>query len=385
MEDEPAGRRSFLKQVSMLAAASLFGKFQAWAGQMTASGAGTSSPPKVALLTEPGAPHLDIYLDCMALASGIQEVAVGDTSGEIFEKAKQKLSEKFGSPPFYTDFDRLYQEQKPDLVILSFPANDAPAAIEAALKHGCHVLAEKPACVRVADFERLTKLAEKQRRNLMLAFATRMNPLVIRARELVRNGALGKLYGASMYFLADQTRLRSPAYQRSWVASKKTAGGGHLIWLGIHYVDVIQFISGQRISKVCGFIENAGGQPLDVEDSAAVSMQFDGGLLATLQSGYYLDRSYQSQIYLWGSDGWLKTDLANGLLQSYSNQNGRIEKFVADLQIQSNPYPEFVQAAIDSVREGTPPPVTSQESLQALKVVFGLYQAASNGLSRQIL
>src|SRR5260370_1397819 len=72
-------------------------------------------------------------------------------------------------------------------------------------------------------------------------------PAAMKARELIQSGMLGKLYGVDMYTIADQTRLKNPEYQRAWYASKSRAGGGHLMWLGIHYLDLIQYISGDRI------------------------------------------------------------------------------------------------------------------------------------------
>ncbi len=369
----------------MLTAASLLGNSQSSICQIMTDEKSKTGSLKVALVTESGAPHLDIYLDCIAEATGVHEAAIADTSGHVFEEAKRKLSGKFGAVPLFTDTDRLFEEYRPDLAIISFPAVDAPAAIEAALKHGCHVLAEKPACARLEEFERLAKIAHEHRLNLMLAMATRMNPLITKAKDLIQGGSLGKLYGANMYFLADQTRLRGKVYQQSWMASKQTAGGGHLIWLGIHYLDAIQFITGQRISRICGFIENAGGEPMDVEDSASVAMQFDRGLLATLQSGYYLDRSYQSQIRVWGSEGWLNIDLvAAAPLQWYSNRSGQIENFEAAPDGQSNAYPHFIQAVINSLRQGTTPPITAEESLQTLNAVFGLYRAAASHYEQQL-
>lgn len=340
---------------------------------------------KLALITELGAPHLEIYLDCIATASGIGTVAVADSSGAVFDPAKERLSGRFGSIPGYSDYRELLQAQKPDLAIISFPPNDAPVAIATALNANCHVLSEKPGCVRLVEFERLCTIAHAHRRNLMLAFATRVNPIVVKAKDLVRGGTLGKLYGASMFFLADQARLRGPEYHKSWAASKHRAGGGHLIWLGIHYVDAVQFICGQQIVEVCGFTANVGGQPLDVEDSAAVTMKFEGGMLGTLQSGYYLDSGYQSLIQIWGSDGWLRMGLVSGApLEWHSNRQSGVETFSAPADTQQNVYPLFVQAAIDSVRRGSPPPVEASESLQVLKVVFGLYGAASGGGTQRI-
>lgn len=386
MSDQGTNRRRFMQQSSMLAATSFLSGQGILNGQISAGGNTARPALKIALLTEAGAPHLDIYLDCIAGATGVREVSVADASGHVFNLANRKLRNRFPSLPLFKNYAQLFEERKPDLAILSFSAHNAPAVIELALRDRCHVLSEKPACVNVKDFEHLVNLAAQQKLQLMLSLATRMNPLVTKARELVQGGSIGKLYGASMYFLADQTRLASPAYQKSWVASKTTAGGGHLIWLGIHYIDAIQFITGQRIAKVCGFIDNAGGQPIDVEDSAAVAMQFHSGMVATMQSGYYLDRGYQSQIHIWGSGGWLKADLvADAPLRWYTNSNSRIEMLSPDHGAQANAYPHFVQSVINALLHGTPPPVTAEESLLALKVIFGLYTSASDDLSIKIV
>jgi len=168
------------------------------------------------------------------------------------------------------------------------------------------VVSEKPACVRTRDFEHLVEVAKKNRRHLMLVFANRLLPQVQKARELIQSGFLGDFYGTEIHTIADQTRLKSPEYQNSWYASKEKAGGGHLAWLGVHYLDLIRFITGLRIQQVCGFVGNVGGQPIEVEDSAVLSLRFENGTLGTMQSAYYLERGYHSQILIWGSLGWLK-------------------------------------------------------------------------------
>jgi UDP-N-acetyl-2-amino-2-deoxyglucuronate dehydrogenase len=339
---------------------------------------------KVALLTEPGGPHLSIYIDLLGRNPAVTEVSVADSGGAVFAECRERWQTRFGEIPTYLDYRDLLRERRPDLVVVCFASDHAPAPIENALRAGCHVLAEKPACVRADDFERLHHLARQANRHLMLAFATRSNPLVIKARELVRQGALGKLYGATAWFVADQARLRTSAYHDSWFASKKHAGGGNLIWLGIHYVDALQFITGQRIERVCGFAANVGGQPMDVEDTAAVALEFEGGMVGTLQSGYYLDRSYHSQIGIWGADGWLRADLISGApLEWHLNSEQQVRQLAPPVPAQ-DAYAPFIQAVLDSVRNGTPPPVESTECLQVLRAVFGLYEAAASGQTRML-
>ena len=74
--------------------------------------------------------------------------------------------------------------------------------------------------------------------------------------------------------MKDQARLTRPDYQKSWFASKDKAGGGHLIWLGIHPMDQIHFLTGDRVEKVTAFCRNVGGQPVEIEDAEALALQF---------------------------------------------------------------------------------------------------------------
>jgi predicted dehydrogenase len=339
---------------------------------------------KVALLTEPGGPHLGIYVDLLGANPYVKEVSVADEGGEVFPLCREKWTARFGEIPVYRDYRDLLRERQPDLVVVCFSSDHAPAPIEAALLAGSHVLAEKPACVNADDFARLNRMADGKGRHLMLAFATRMNPMVVKARELVRSGSLGKLYGATAFFIADQTRLRSPKYQASWFASKARAGGGFLIWLGIHYVDALQYITGQNVAGVCGFTANVGGQPIDVEDAAAITMEFNGGMVATLQTGYYLDRHYHGQIRIWGSDGWLRADLINGTpMEWHLNSEQQVRQMAAPPNA-SETYPAFIRAVVDSVRTGGAPLVTGDECLHVLRAIFAAYTAASTGRTQKL-
>ena len=139
----------------------------------------------------------------------------------------------------------------------------------------------------------------------MLALANRLNPEIIEARRLVQTGAIGRIFGVEIHLIADQTRLTHEEYHQGWFASKERAAGGHLIWLGIHWLDLAMHVTGADISHATGFISNVGGQPIEVEDSAVATLQFDAGFLGTMTSGYFLDRGYHSHIKIWGSSGWM--------------------------------------------------------------------------------
>jgi UDP-N-acetyl-2-amino-2-deoxyglucuronate dehydrogenase len=329
----------------------------------------------VGLISDPAGPHLQIYLDTLRI-DAVGEIGIAESTGGIFDRANKTLAPR--ALRTFRDPAEMLKTVRPQLVVIALESALAPPAIRLALEHGVHVLAEKPACVRASDFAALVELAEKRNRNLMLAFATRLQPVAQRARAIVAGNSIGRPLGVTAHYIADQTRLKQPEYQRSWFASKERAGGGHLAWLGIHYVDLIQFITGQKIIEVSALTANAGGEGLNIEDSAAVSFRLDGGGVGTLQSAYYLDRGYHTGITIWGSDGWLRFDPAGTRVEWYRNGAETRTETLA----KSDAYPELVRAAVESAQGVRPPVVKGRECLQALHVVFAAYDSAN---SRRIL
>jgi UDP-N-acetyl-2-amino-2-deoxyglucuronate dehydrogenase len=332
----------------------------------------------VALLTHAAAPHLSAYVEGLSKCPDVRRVFLAGPSAEkeVAPGLGPKLAAVFPSP------DALFQQHQPPLALIPMEAALAPPAIRSALQAGCNVMAEKPACVRAEDFAPLAALANSRRQFLMLAFANRIDPVMREARRIVQSPAIGKLYGMEMHLIADQTRLTRPAYHKTWTAQKARAGGGHLIWLGIHWLDLAAFISGSRITRVAGFTGNVGGQPIDTEDSAAITFQFANGTLGTLTSGYYLDKGKHGFLKFWGANGWLEINQEHpeGPL-AWQSHGQPVQRWKPTTPAGYTPW---VAHAVRAAEGKEPPALTADESLQALTVVFAAYRAAQTGISQSL-
>jgi predicted dehydrogenase len=333
---------------------------------------------KVGVITSAEGAHLDLYFAALAETPEVESVVLADPSGQIVSAARERLGERLSAT--YDSAAAMLDRERPGMALVSLEARLAPPAITAALEADCHVMAEKPACVRIEDFARLAALAERKQRHLMLALANRLNPEVLEARRLIQEGKIGKIYGLEMHLVADQTRLTRPAYHASWYARKDRAGGGHLIWLGIHWLDLAMLLTNSRITEVSGFRGVVGGQPLDVEDSAALAFRFDNGTFGTMTSGYYLDTGYHSHIKIWGSRGWLQIQRHGGTpLTWYSQDEPKPEvRRVENLEGASG-YSPFLRACVRAAAGLDEPPLASRDSLHALETVFAAYRAAETG------
>ncbi len=340
---------------------------------------------KVGLLTHAGGAHVGAYLAALAASEDCAEVVLADPDGRWEADARRELQAKLTHVS--RDPLQLLREQRPHMALVTMEARLAPPIIEAALEAECHVFAEKPACVRVEDFAPLVHKADSKHRYLMLALANRVSPEILAAREIFAAGRIGRLFGMELHLIADQTRLTRPSYHREWFADKQRAGGGHLIWLGIHWLDLAMHITGESITEVAGFITNIGGQPITVEDSATAALRFEQGALGTLTSGYYLDKGYHSHLKLWGSEGWIliepMEDQPLSWMTTKGEQAGQLQTFAGDKEPRG--YTPFVARAIRACAEMTEPPISSAHSLRALKTVFAIYTAAESGRSTRVL
>ncbi|MCY4588636.1 MAG: Gfo/Idh/MocA family oxidoreductase [Bryobacterales bacterium] len=342
-----------------------------------------TEPIEVGVITHAGGAHLGAYFSALADTPEVNRVVLSDEGGENTAAARSALGAKLAAA--YSTPQEMFSREKPVMALVSMEAGLAPPAIEAALEAGCHVMSEKPSCVRVEDFEKLVEKANEAGRHLMLALANRLNPEVREARRLIQQGKIGKIYGVELHLIADQTRLTRPEYHERWYAQKARAGGGHLIWLGIHWLDLAMFLTGLRIADVAGFAGNVGGQPIDVEDSAAVALRFENGVFGTIISGYYLDKGYHSHIKIWGSEGWLQIERHGGLpLQWYSQ--GEEQPRVHRVEIFDGPsgYTPFVKACVRASAGLDRAPLSSDDSLRVLKTVFASYRAAETGRRQTI-
>lgn len=340
----------------------------------------------IGLIVEPGAAHISGYLDVLAIREGVASIAIAGADGETLKSAREKLGDRLLEKEF-ANADEMLREVRPALAVVTMEGRNAPAAVRAALKFGSHVITEKPSCVTLEQFEELAQIAEEKNRHLMLAMATRSGSALKKARQLIAEGVIGKPYSVSMIWIADQTRLTKIPYHNSWHADPERAGGGKLIYHGIHYLDLIQQLLGESITEIHCFTQNVGGQPIDVEDSAVLSFRFASGATGTHNTGYYLDRGKQSEIRIWGSQGWMRVAHLEGEpLEWYSTRPGEpqeIRKFeYSDSRLM---YHLFFQDAIDAIRSGGAPPISTAESLRALRVVFAGYEAAKTGQAQKIV
>jgi len=328
----------------------------------------------VAFITESEAKHRMPYAEAIRDVARIEAAHVVDDGDDgLLGVIGSKLVGR------HTSVDGLLATVRPDMAIVSLVASNSPPAIEALLDAGLPSMAEKPACVDPEDFAPLARLADEKGVPLMLALANRMRPDMSDARRIIAEGGIGELYAVRAAQVADQTRIQELT-EPDWTFERARGGGGHLVWLGIHFVDVIRYVTGRDIEQVQALTGVVGGAPIDVEDLALVNMRLSGGALVSLFSGYVMEENGHQGLTIYGSRGWLQTDAAASPKLMWCSGRGDDAKVRRTLyEDRGAPYTSWVALTLRAGLGEVEPPLSAADGLAALRAVHAAYASAAHG------
>ncbi len=192
----------------------------------------------------------------------------------------RELAAQHGAALATGDADEVISSPQVDAILIASP-NDAHAAPTlAAMQAGKPVLCEKPLAVTLADAQAMTEAAERAKIPNMTAFTWRHVPAARLAQAMVAAGEIGRLFHVGASFL--QGRWLLPDTTRLWRFDRRRAGSGILGDLGVHVFDLLGWITGQRITRLCATLASFGPKP-KIPDQDPVTD--DSQMLLELSSG----------------------------------------------------------------------------------------------------
>ncbi|QDZ16172.1 Gfo/Idh/MocA family protein [Humibacter ginsenosidimutans] len=211
--------------------------------------------------------------------AGLVGVASSSVERAVAAARELGIEHAFGS------LNDLLADDRVDVVHVTTPnalhAQQALAVIEA----GKHVVCEKPLATTVADAERLTQAAASAGVTATVPFVYRFHPLVREARARFASGEAGRLLTIDGSYLQDWLLSTD---DDNWRVDAKAGGRSRAFAdIGSHLVDLIEFVTGDRVSKVAAtkrtfFADRAEHSDIATEDAVAVAVQTAGGAIGTL-------------------------------------------------------------------------------------------------------
>ena len=305
------------------------------------------------------------YLDQLT-QHGVEVVAVHDPEKTVAETTAARV----GSAA-YDDMRAMLAETKPDFILGLGRHIDMPAVVEAAIESGIPTIMEKPWGVDADTVAALALRAEKAGAWIATPFSMRYSLWAQRCREMVQAGSLGAV--SNIRF-----RMVRPGVQRyidqgcSWMLSTTEAGGGVLLNLGIHGMDLCRWITGEEPVVVSAHVSNAVFS-LDIEDYAHVTLQTPSGILFHVEVGYTYPRDggaddehvfFAERAMLRETDGGVEVVTRDGSRTEQTPQ-GMLTSWEG-----------VIVDCIERIRQGGPPPNTPSDLSRAVSLVVEAYRVA---------
>ncbi|MGJ3242061.1 MAG: Gfo/Idh/MocA family protein [Opitutales bacterium] len=314
-------------------------------------------------------------------------VAVVDKQPERLDEWKEVV----GAGGQYDDHLKMLEKVQPDVVGTALPNFlHASVAIDA-LKAGAHVFGEKPMAMTVAECREMIAAAERADRQLGINLSYRATPAAQALKDLADDGFLGEPYHA---YTRWTRRDGFPGFG-GWFGQKKLSGGGPLIDLGVHRIDLAMWlmgnpqpltVSGQAHRKIGIPRAKEQGKDFDVEDLAAGFVRFDNGASLVFEISWAGHQNWKEDQFtrVMGTEGALVQRNTDG------NYTFTAEAFnrVGDITLNLRPY-EATGANqparfIDAVRDGTPFNPAGHDGLRMQEILEGLYRSARESREIQV-
>ncbi len=316
-----------------------------------------------------------------------QVVAVTDTSAERAAELASRVSASAAA-----SVDELLARDDLDAVYVAVPNKHHEPIACAVLNSGRHLMLDKPFAIDSAAAQNIVDTAANNQRRLFLGMNQRFERNVQRARLLAQAGALGEIYHAKAYW----RRRQGIPKMGSWFTHKAIAGGGALLDIGVHVLDVALHIMDNFAAKTVsgsvftrfgnrGLGEGSWGRSerehdvFDVDDFATAMIRLDGGQVITLEAAWALHQPSPNEhdVLLYGEDAGMAV-YADQLFRSGNQGEYQI---IQNLPTADIPFPHCNRAHhfINVLLEREEQLVDTAQALAVQRILDAIYQSSITG------
>ena len=210
------------------------------------------------------------------------------------ERAK-RLAQEHGASCYYDSVDGILSDPEVDAVHIATPVYLHCDHVVRAAEYGKHVLCEKPMAMNVDECKHMIDACNRNGVQLEICFLFRFYSCCREIKQLIANGGLGEIVEARAAFLKWY-----PIEAGLWRRDPARAGGGVLMDIGSHSIDLLTYLLGD-VSKVAAFA-NSRTTRWEVEETATVLMQMKSGIHAIVDTSFVVPHS-ESMLEIYGTKG----------------------------------------------------------------------------------
>lgn len=321
----------------------------------------------------------------------VQVVAVCDLKED---RAREK-AEKYNASHVYTDYHELLANTEVDAVSVCTWNNTHAEISIAALRAGKNVLCEKPLCKTVDEALQVEQAVRETGKFLQVGYVRRHASNISVLKKFIDAGDLGEIYFAKASLIR---RIGNPG---GWFADKERSGGGPLIDIGVHVIDLCWYLMGRpKVKSVSGNTYNKLGnrsniehydfyQAADydasfntVEDMANALIRFENGASIMVDVSFSLHaKKESSQINIYGDKGGAEIEPALSIVTERHNTIINIDPQITspgfDFQgAFNNEINHFVDSCLGIIETNCP----VEDGVEMIKILNAVYKSAAEGI-----
>ena len=324
--------------------------------------------------------HADLKLaPAMKLANDARLVAVYSRD----QHRAEAFAEKHGADAACNDLDSMLADSRIDAVLVASPNHlHAPQTIRAAAASK-HVLAEKPMANTVTDAAAMVSACRDHGVKLGLGFELRFHPAHLWARQVIGDGAIGRIRLAHGQWgrgnRGEPEHLPRTGLREWWETPELIGDASVLVGLGVHVFDLFRFLMQEEVVEVVAMTDGqTSHQPL--EHIATIALRMRGGAIAQVMCGRMLPDT-QNDLALYGSDGRFATKetiwearlgsaelVSASAIENESYDYDYLANFVAELN-------DFR----DALEHDRDPSATGEDGLRATQITAAAIESAKTG------
>ncbi|UQZ86798.1 putative oxidoreductase YcjS [Paenibacillus konkukensis] len=304
----------------------------------------------------------------------------------------QQRAAQYGIPKCYQSAEELIADPAVDAVVIGVPNQwHAPLAVQA-LQAGKHVLLEKPMAIDVPSAREIVRAQRESGKVLMIPHQMRWEWLPLQIKEQVDKGALGHIYNAKTGWFR---RKGIPGWG-TWFTQREQSGGGPLIDIGVHMLDLAFFLMGnpKPVSVYGSAYAEFGprkrgigtwGTPnwdgrFDVEDLATALIKMEDGSTLSLEVSWavHMDTDSQHFIHLMGTEGGASIRGGQGKLLTETFDRA-IETSLVTPEKDEGGRVRLSRHFIECIREGKQPDTSAMTGFTNNLILDAIYESSKTG------
>lgn len=301
----------------------------------------------------------------------------------------EAFAQKHGFSAAYDSLEDFLKNPEIQAVYIASPNSLHARHTKIAAEAGKNVLVEKPMAVSVAEALDMVHTCRRNGVKLGVGFHLRHHPGHRRARQFIQEGILGFISLAqAQFFFPDKRGVvdlpRRPALSQWWEDPAMTGGAYSIMGMGVHAVDLLQFLMGQPITEVAAITD---GQTIQkpLEQIAAIALRFGNGAVGTICCGRRVPDTRNDAV-IYGTRGrvLLKDTLwepLRGKLEVVSDAVNAEDSYEGDLlslyRLQINAFQRAIERDEDFDASG-------MDGLRAVQVASAIIESASTGRAIKI-